>query len=104
MECGGEASALNATIEEKEMSNSIVRFSEATLPCQVRRVTASVRIVFSLSLLLSQAGWMEMAPKPYVAPVVDSTVVFKDDIFKGKVLFCTGGGSGICRGMTETVV
>lgn len=57
-----------------------------------------------LSLLLSQAGWMKMAPDPYVAPVVDSTAVFKDDIFKGKVLFCTGGGSGICRGMTETVV
>jgi len=45
-----------------------------------------------------------MAPAPYVAPVVDSTAVFKDDIFKGKVLFCTGGGSGICRGMTETVM
>lgn len=39
-----------------------------------------------------------------VAPIVDSTAVFKPDIFKGKVLFCTGGGSGICRGMTEAVV
>ena len=26
------------------------------------------------------------------------------DIFKGKVLFCTGGGSGICKGMTYAVV
>ncbi len=39
-----------------------------------------------------------------VAPIVDSTAVFRSDIFKGKVLFCTGGGSGICRGMTEAVV
>ena len=39
-----------------------------------------------------------------VHPAVDSTVVFKDDIFKNKVLFCTGGGSGICRVMTEAVV
>ncbi|KZV75270.1 2,4-dienoyl-CoA reductase [Peniophora sp. CONT] len=37
-------------------------------------------------------------------PVVDSTAVFKADIFKGKVLFCTGGGSGICRVMTETIM
>lgn len=39
-----------------------------------------------------------------IHPVVDSTAVFKDDIFKNKVLFCTGGGSGICRVMTEAVV
>jgi hypothetical protein len=39
-----------------------------------------------------------------VHPIVDSTAVFKDDIFKNKVLLCTGGGSGICRSMTETVV
>ncbi|KAF8629527.1 hypothetical protein AX15_003399 [Amanita polypyramis BW_CC] len=45
-----------------------------------------------------------MAPTPYVAPIVDSKAVFKDDIFKGKVLFCTGGGSGICKGMTEAVM
>jgi len=31
---------------------------------------------------------MEM--KPVVAPIVDSTAVFKRDIFNGKVLFCTG--------------
>lgn len=40
----------------------------------------------------------------HVAPVFDSTAVFKDNIFKGKVLFCTGGGSGICKGMTEAIV
>jgi len=37
-------------------------------------------------------------------PVVDSTAVFKRDIFKNKVIFCTGGGSGICRVMTEAIV
>ncbi|KAF4566167.1 hypothetical protein EYR40_002019 [Pleurotus pulmonarius] len=45
-----------------------------------------------------------MAPTSYVTPIVDSTAIFKPDIFKGKVLFCTGGGSGICRGMTEAVM
>jgi peroxisomal 2,4-dienoyl-CoA reductase len=45
-----------------------------------------------------------MAPEPYTAPVPLSTSVFKPDIFKGKVLFCTGGGSGICRGMTEAIM
>ena len=30
--------------------------------------------------------------------------VFKRDIFNGKVLFCTGGGSGIGKAMTEAVV
>jgi len=45
-----------------------------------------------------------MAPEPYVVPIVTSTSVFKADIFKGKVLFCTGGGSGICRGMTEAMM
>jgi peroxisomal 2,4-dienoyl-CoA reductase len=47
-----------------------------------------------------------MAPPPplFVAPVVDSSTVFKPDIFKGKVLFCTGGGSGICREMTEAIM
>lgn len=43
--------------------------------------------------------------KAYIEPPpVDSTAVFKADIFQGKVLFCTGGGSGICKGMTEAVV
>lgn len=43
-------------------------------------------------------------PDRGIHPVVDSTAVFKQDIFKNKVLFCTGGGSGICRVMTEAVV
>jgi len=33
-----------------------------------------------------------------------STTVFKKNIFDGKVLFCTGGGSGICKGMTEAIM
>ncbi|KAI0039886.1 2,4-dienoyl-CoA reductase [Auriscalpium vulgare] len=37
-------------------------------------------------------------------PVISSTAVFKEDIFKNKVLFCTGGGSGICKVMTEAVM
>ncbi|KAF8815915.1 2,4-dienoyl-CoA reductase [Phlegmacium glaucopus] len=45
-----------------------------------------------------------MSPSPHVVPIVESTSIFKPDIFKGKVLFCTGGGSGICRGMTETMM
>ncbi|KAF9043217.1 2,4-dienoyl-CoA reductase [Panaeolus papilionaceus] len=45
-----------------------------------------------------------MAPSEYVQPVVSSESVFKLDLFKGKVLFCTGGGSGICRGMTEAMM
>jgi len=40
-----------------------------------------------------------MSPQRYVAPVIDSTAVFKPDIFNGKVLFATGGGSGIGKGM-----
>lgn len=43
-------------------------------------------------------------PQPYVTKAVDSTSVFKTGIFEGKVLFCTGGGSGICKGMTKAVV
>lgn len=45
-----------------------------------------------------------MAPTPYIAPIVSSESIFKADLFKGKVLFCTGGGSGICRAMTESMV
>ncbi|EIM91811.1 NAD-P-binding protein [Stereum hirsutum FP-91666 SS1] len=45
-----------------------------------------------------------MSYKSYTQPVVDSNKIFRDDIFEGKVLFCTGGGSGICRGMTEAVM
>ncbi|KAI6129268.1 hypothetical protein EDD16DRAFT_1211319 [Pisolithus croceorrhizus] len=43
-----------------------------------------------------------MSIKPVVAP--SSVDVFKPDIFQGKVLFCTGGGSGICKAMTEAVM
>ncbi|KAH6904603.1 2,4-dienoyl-CoA reductase [Coprinopsis sp. MPI-PUGE-AT-0042] len=45
-----------------------------------------------------------MAPKAYVQPVSESTTVFQKDLFNGKVLFCTGGGSGICKGMTEAMM
>jgi hypothetical protein len=46
-----------------------------------------------------------MSSKSYhIAPIVDSTSTFLPNIFKGKVLFCTGGGSGICRAMTLAVV
>ncbi|OCB89524.1 NAD-binding protein [Sanghuangporus baumii] len=37
-------------------------------------------------------------------PAVDSTTVFQPNLFVGKVLFCTGGGSGICRTMTEAIM
>ncbi|QRW19801.1 Enoyl-(Acyl carrier protein) reductase [Rhizoctonia solani] len=49
-----------------------------------------------------------MTPTPsktvYVANYIPSTSTFKDNIFDGKVLFCTGGGSGICRGMVEAMM
>ena len=45
-----------------------------------------------------------MSHKAYVQPLVESTSVFKDGLFDGKVLFCTGGGSGICKEMTRAVV
>jgi len=45
-----------------------------------------------------------MAPSPVLARYASSESVFKSDIFKGKVLFCTGGGSGICKGMTYVVM
>ncbi|KIJ64084.1 hypothetical protein HYDPIDRAFT_91150 [Hydnomerulius pinastri MD-312] len=45
-----------------------------------------------------------MSSKLVSAPVSRSTDVFRPDIFKGKVLFCTGGGSGICKAMTEAIM
>ncbi|KAF9783804.1 hypothetical protein BJ322DRAFT_1067173 [Thelephora terrestris] len=45
-----------------------------------------------------------MAPPVVRARFADSESVFKPDIFKGKVLFCTGGGSGICKGMTYAMM
>jgi hypothetical protein len=47
---------------------------------------------------------LTMAPAPVRAKYTNSESVFKPDIFKGKVLFCTGGGSGICKEMTYAVV
>ncbi|KAI6157163.1 hypothetical protein BKA82DRAFT_796756 [Pisolithus tinctorius] len=43
-----------------------------------------------------------MPIKHVVAP--SSVDVFKPDIFQGKVLFCTGGGSGICKVMVEAIM
>jgi hypothetical protein len=43
-------------------------------------------------------------PPPFSAKIVRSSDVFKLDLFRDKVLFCTGGGSGICRSMTEAMV
>jgi hypothetical protein len=45
-----------------------------------------------------------MPVSPHILPAVNSLDVFKADIFQGKVLFCTGGGSGICKGMTEAIM
>ncbi|KAG8694689.1 hypothetical protein FRC09_009695, partial [Ceratobasidium sp. 395] len=42
--------------------------------------------------------------KSFMTEHVPSTSTFKDNIFDGKVLFCTGGGSGICKGMVETMM
>ncbi|KAI8337612.1 2,4-dienoyl-CoA reductase [Chlamydoabsidia padenii] len=35
---------------------------------------------------------------------VDTTQIFKENLFAGKVLLCSGGGSGICRTMTTAMV
>ncbi|GAA5799485.1 2,4-dienoyl-CoA reductase [Helicostylum pulchrum] len=39
-----------------------------------------------------------------MSPAVETTAIFKDNIFAGKILLCSGGGSGICRNMTEAMV
>ncbi|CAE6529287.1 unnamed protein product [Rhizoctonia solani] len=41
---------------------------------------------------------------PFVSPYNHSISTFRENIFDGKVLFCTGGGSGICRGMVEAMM
>ncbi|KIJ33031.1 hypothetical protein M422DRAFT_76509 [Sphaerobolus stellatus SS14] len=42
---------------------------------------------------------------PISAPPPPSSLsVFREGIFDGKVLFCTGGGSGICKEMTAAVL
>ena len=41
------------------------------------------------------------APPPVPAL---STTVFQPGLFEGKVLFCTGGGSGICKEITQNMV
>jgi len=45
-----------------------------------------------------------MAPAPVLARFANSESVFKAGIFKGKVLFCTGGGSGICKEITYAIM
>ena len=47
---------------------------------------------------------VRIMPLSYKAPVSRHGSAFKDGIFEGKVLFCTGGGSGICKKMTESIV
>ncbi len=45
-----------------------------------------------------------MAPQRVIKPSVPTTQTFQKDLFKGKVLFCTGGRSGICYKMTEVMM
>ena len=72
--------------------------------CKISGSFACV-LLFPVKLKFFHLSQVSMSPSsPHVVPIVESTSVFKPDIFKGKVLFCTGGGSGICRGMTETMV
>ncbi|CAB4384346.1 unnamed protein product [Rhizophagus irregularis] len=35
---------------------------------------------------------------------MSTSKIFRDDVLKNKVAFVTGGGSGICRGMTEAMI
>lgn len=43
-------------------------------------------------------------PRIWKTQTAPSTSIFKPDIFEGKVLFCTGGGSGICNGMVKNIM
>lgn len=38
---------------------------------------------------------------PFTAP---SPTIFQANIFEGRILFCTGGGSGICKEITGSLV
>lgn len=51
-------------------------------------------------ILCSEAYHRLAMPK---APV-ETTEIFNKNLFNGKVLLCSGGGSGICRGMTEAML
>jgi len=45
-----------------------------------------------------------MATKAVVKPVVSTLKTFQKDLFRGRVVFCTGGRSGICYKMTEAMM
>jgi 2-hydroxychromene-2-carboxylate isomerase len=54
--------------------------------------------------ILSPHNHLIMAAQRVMAAPVDLDSTFRPGMLKGKVLFCTGGGSGICKGMTEAIV
>lgn len=73
--------------------------------------TPSIRIELSIRMYITHADRPSHSytrthtmASPYVGRSVPSTTTFKDNIFAGKVLFCTGGGSGICNRMVEVRV
>jgi hypothetical protein len=48
---------------------------------------------------------MSLRSRAVIAPrSPEITAVFQPGLFEGKVLFCTGGGSGICKVITEAIV
>ncbi|KAI0344341.1 NAD(P)-binding protein [Trametopsis cervina] len=66
------------------------------------RLTTSTRV--SVAELVRHRLHSTMPAKAYAQPIVNSTAVFRDGLFDGKVLFCTGGGSGICKEMTRSIM
>jgi hypothetical protein len=84
------------------------RIRPGSLSCQITvdsDVESQSRSPAAVVNVATPTSIIKMSPSDRVVhPVVDSTAVFKDGIFKNKVLLCTGGGSGICRVMTEAVV